>query len=91
MERKVKDTSPHDRETIKRVGSICRLSVGACREESKGHKERVGPLLPAWFEVNLVGLEGEKAVDRAREVKEVPVETTRRTRRTFEIRNLANP
>jgi len=31
----------------------------------------VGLLLPAWFGVQLVGLEGGKAVDRAREVKEV--------------------
>ena len=52
---------------------------GPVGQESKGRKERVGPLLPAWFEVNLVGLEGEKAVDRVREVKEVPVETTQRT------------
>ena len=39
-----------------------------------------------WFEVNLVGLEGEKAVGWAREVKEsrVPVETTW-TWMTFEI------
>ena len=58
--------------------------MGPVGKESKGHKERVGPLLPVWFEVNLVGLEGQKVVDWAREVKEVPVETTW-TWTTFEI------